>query len=107
LLAYSLRVGVLTGAFLSLVGLSIWAAQGFNNPDTLNNSDVLSVLASGFNGNAAGIAYLGMIVLIATPIFRVALSTLYFGAQKDRRYVGITLLVLGMLLFALFSRTVA
>jgi len=98
---------VLTGAFLSLVGLSIWAAQGFNNPDTINNSDVLSVLASGFNGNAAGIAYLGMIILIATPIFRVALSALYFGVQKDLRYVAITLLVFAMLLFALFSRTVA
>ncbi len=106
-MAYSLRLGVLTGAFLGLVGLSIWAAQGFSNPDTLNNSDVLSVLASGFSGNAAGVAYLGMIVLIGTPIFRVALSALYFGVQKDRRYVAITLLVFAMLLFALFSRTVA
>src|SRR6266705_33745 len=101
LLAYSLRLGVMIGAVLAVVGLAAWAAQGFNNPDTLNNSNIINVLASGFNGNPAGIAYLGMIVLIATPILRVAISALYFGAEKDRKYVVITLLVLGMLLFAL------
>src|SRR5713101_2588797 len=107
LVAYSLRIGVFVGASLALVGLTIWAAQGFSTPDTVNSSDIVDVLSSGFNGNPAGIAYLGMIVLIATPIFRVGLSTVYFGREKDRTYVVITLLVFGMLLFALFSRTVA
>ncbi len=100
-------MGVLAGAGLALVGLSLWAAQGFNTPDTINGSDIIAVLSSGFNGNPAGIAYLGMIILIATPVFRVGLSTLYFGREKDGKYVVITLLVLGMLLFALFSRVVA
>lgn len=50
-----------------------------------------------------GIVYLGVIVLIATPIFRVAISSIYFAVEKDRTYVGITLLVLWMLLIALYS----
>jgi len=53
-----------------------------------------------------GIVYLGVIVLIATPIFRVAVSSIYFVVEKDRTYAGITLLVLGMLLVALYSGVV-
>lgn len=94
------------GAFLSLFGLSIWAAQGFNNPDILNASNILSVLSSAFEGNAAGIVYLGVIILVGTPIFRVAVSVLYFGLEKDRAYIAITLVVLGMLVFALVSGAV-
>jgi len=50
-----------------------------------------------------GIVYLGVIVLIATPIFRVAISSIYFAVEKDHAYAGITLLVLAMLLVALYS----
>jgi len=56
-----------------------------------------------FAGDLTGIVYLGVIVLIATPIFRVAISSIYFAAERDRAYAGITILVLGMLLLALYS----
>jgi uncharacterized membrane protein len=43
-----------------------------------------------------------MLILIATPVTRVAASVVLFLRERDFLYVGVTLLVLGMLLFALF-----
>ena len=107
IVGYSLRVGVLTGAFLSFLGVVLWASQGFGNVDPVSGSAVVGLLASSIDGNVAGVVYLGVILLIATPIFRVALSVVYFGMEKDREYVGITLLVLAMLVFALLYQAVA
>ena len=106
LLAYSLRIGVLVGAILSIAGLGFWAVRGFGPVDSASGSSVGSLLASAITGNPAGIVYLGVIILIATPIFRVALSVVFFAFEKDRKYVAITLLVLGMLVFALVSGAV-
>jgi uncharacterized membrane protein len=47
---------------------------------------------------------LGLLVLIATPILRVAFSGYVFARQGDRTYVVITLIVLVTLLYSLFQR---
>jgi uncharacterized membrane protein len=44
---------------------------------------------------------LGLLLLVATPIARVALSLIGFFRQGDRKYVVITAIVLGILLFSL------
>ena len=103
LISYSLRIGVLTSALLSLVGLTAWVATGYPNLSAASGSGVTGTIASAASGNAAGLIYLAVAVLVATPVFRVALSTLYFARDKDKRYVLITLAVLSMLMFALFS----
>lgn len=41
---------------------------------------------------------LGLLLLIATPVLRVAVSILGFALERDRRYVAITIAVLLMLL---------
>ena len=104
---YSLRAGVLIGALLSLLGLVSWGFQGFGNVDPVSGSAVVGLLWSSIGGNVAGVVYLGVILLIATPIFRVAISVVYFGLEKDREYVGITLLVLAMLVFSVLYQAVA
>jgi uncharacterized membrane protein len=43
----------------------------------------------------------GLILLIATPVARVAFSVVAFMLQRDRLYVLITLIVLAVLLFSL------
>jgi uncharacterized membrane protein len=75
--------------------------------DPVSGPAVVGLLGSSIGGNVAGVVYLGVILLIATPIFRVAVSVVYFGMEKDREYVGITLLVLAMLVFALLYQAVA
>ena len=49
-----------------------------------------------------GLAQLGLVVLIATPVIRVAASVIGFALEGDRLYAGITLVVLTILLLSLF-----
>jgi uncharacterized membrane protein len=44
---------------------------------------------------------LGLLILIATPVARVAFSVIAFALERDRLYVLITLIVLAVLLFSL------
>ncbi len=57
--------------------------------------------AIAFHGR--GLIQLGLLVLIATPVARVAFSVFAFLYQKDWTYVLVTLLVLGLLLYSLFG----
>ncbi|HTR38051.1 MAG TPA: DUF1634 domain-containing protein [Bryobacteraceae bacterium] len=50
-----------------------------------------------------GIIQLGLLLLIATPVARVAFSAYGFARLRDGKYVVITLIVLGLLLFSLFG----
>jgi len=48
------------------------------------------------------IVQFGLVLLIATPIMRVALTLVAFWWQRDRLYVGITTFVLALLVYGLF-----
>ena len=49
----------------------------------------------------AAIVQLGLVLLIATPVARVALTLVAFAAQRDRLYVLLTTVVLLLLLYGL------
>ena len=103
LISLSLRTGVLVSAILSSAGLIVWGGTGFNTLSAISGSTVGATIASVASGNPAGLIYLAIAVLVATPVFRVALSTFYFTQAGDKRFVLITLAVLAMLIFALVS----
>lgn len=73
-------------------------AANFGRP-TLTLRALVSGLAG---GSAVAILQLGLLILVATPITRVAASVLLFLRERDALYAAVTLLVLVMLLFALF-----
>jgi len=50
------------------------------------------------------IIQLGLLLLISTPVARVAFSVAAFALQRDRSYVVITLIVLTVLLLSLSGR---
>lgn len=52
--------------------------------------------------NPVYIIQLGLLILLATPIVRVAASVLLFTVEKDKIYVGLTIFVLVVLLVAIF-----
>lgn len=63
----------------------------------------LSGLASGLEaGDSGSVLMLGLLVLLATPVVRVAASAVLFAAGRDKTYVVITLLVLSVLLLSTF-----
>jgi len=49
----------------------------------------------------ASIIQFGLLLLIATPVARVAFSVFAFAAERDGMYVVITLIVLALLLYSL------
>jgi uncharacterized membrane protein len=114
LISAVLRVGVLTSLATILLGTVIafvhhpeytssprsllhLSRPGATFPHTLR--DVLTGLA-GLRGQA--IVVLGLLMLIATPVVRVAVSILFFLEEGDLTYVAITSTVLVLLVLSFF-----
>ena len=106
LIFYTLRIGVLISVLFAILGLTSWAIEGFDSLEALSGTTINASIISGLAGNPSGLIYLAIAVLIATPVLRVALSSVYFAFEGDKKYVLITVTVLAMLLFALVSGSV-
>jgi uncharacterized membrane protein len=61
------------------------------------------IVRAAARGSSRGLIQLGLLLLIATPVARVVFSAFAFLRQRDYTYVAITLLVLAVLLYSLFS----
>lgn len=61
------------------------------------------IIAGAVAGRARSLIQLGLLLLIATPIARVAFSLGAFVLERDRTYVVITAIVLTILLYSLIS----
>ena len=48
-----------------------------------------------------GLIQLGLVLLLATPVARVAFSVVAFALQRDRFYLLVTLVVLGILSYSI------
>ena len=110
-LAMVLRVGVLLAASLVLLGGVLYViSQGGTHPhygqfsgepgDLRSPSGVLAKAAS---LQPLGLIQLGVLLLIATPVLRVAFSLLAFARERDRTYVVLTAVVLAILLLSLLG----
>jgi uncharacterized membrane protein len=64
-------------------------------------TSVGSIAHFALSGDPLAIIQLGLVLLIATPIARVALTLAAFVLQRDWLYTGLTGLVLGILLYGL------
>ncbi len=79
--------------FASRPGLGALTAPGAQFPSTLQ-----AVAAGVKRGSGQAIVMAGLLVLIATPVARVAFSIVVFIIEHDRLYVAITATVLVILL---------
>lgn len=104
-----LRAGVILSAATTLAG-GIWhfVQHGGAMPDyhvfrgePSELHSVGGVLHGIAQGHSESLVQLGLLMLIATPIARVALSVAAFAVQRDRTYVAITLVVLTALVASL------
>jgi uncharacterized membrane protein len=64
---------------------------------------VPGVITEALSLQGRGIIQLGLLLLIATPIARVAFSVFAFAQQHDRTYVVVTLVVFAVLLYSLLG----
>ncbi len=115
-----LRAGVLLAALVTAVGGAVYLAERWDqnrpayetfpldqkdHPSDMNS--VGGVVRFAFarrpsQGLGRGLIQLGVLLLIATPVARVAFSVYVFARQRDRLYIGVTLAVL-VLLLSLFA----
>jgi len=62
------------------------------------------ILAGAHELQGRDVIQLGLLALLATPVARVAFSVVAFAFERDRLYVGITLVVLAILLASVAGR---
>ena len=113
LISNVLRVGVIASVALIVVGMVLVFVQ---HPAYVNSSDELpnivsskaifphtldALLAGVRNFQGEAIVTLGLLVLMGTPVTRVAVSILAFIYNRDRVYTVITAAVLTLLFISL------
>jgi uncharacterized membrane protein YfcA/uncharacterized membrane protein len=100
LISNVLRGGVLLSAAVILVGVVLYYLhpQPANTHALTYPNRLGQVIPGVLSGSAEAIITLGLLVLLATPVLRVAVSIGAFALEHDWLYVGITTLVLALLL---------
>ena len=106
-----LRAGVILAAAAALAGGVLYLAKdGGQKPqyhvfrgEPSDLRQVSQIFTDAVSLHARGLIQLGMLILIATPVARVAFSVFAFAAQPDWLYVSITLVVLAVLVYSLVS----
>lgn len=106
-----LRTGVTLSAFVVAVGAVVYLARHGRSPadyrifrgEPSEFKSVSGILRSAFGWHGRGIIQLGLLLLIATPVARVAFSIWGFAAERDRMYMIFTAIVLAILLYSLLG----
>ncbi len=106
-----LRIGVaLSVAVVLAGGAGYLATHGASVPDysvfrgaPADLRSVAGIVGGALHGNSRSLIQLGLLLLISTPIARVAFAAVAFALQRDRLYVAITLLVLAILTASLLD----
>jgi len=106
-----LRAGVLLAVAVVLIGGVIYLlGHGLAVPDyhTFHGEPrdlrhLTSIIGDAFADRGRGVIQLGLILLVATPVARVAMTAVAFAIERDRTYVAVALVVLALLLFSLMG----
>ena len=109
-----LQIGVAISAIVTCIGgLMLLARHGREIPSYTpfrGEPDHLRTLDGIFRGamelDAPSVIQLGLVLLIATPVLRVAFTLVAFMLQRDRTYVVVTAIVLAVLIYGLAGGTV-
>jgi uncharacterized membrane protein len=104
-----LRGGVIVATIVVVIGgVAYLARHGFEVADRrvfqsepAGLRSIRGIIGGVRAGQAAAIVQLGLVLLIATPVARVAMSLVAFLLQRDRVYVFVTAIVLALLIFSL------
>ena len=112
LLGNLLITGVVTAAVVVLVGGIHYLINYGGNPQGLHvfrgePQDLRhldGIMQDALSFKSRGIIQFGLLLLIATPIARVAISLVAFLRERDWMYVGFTLFVLLVLVYSLVGR---
>jgi uncharacterized membrane protein len=105
-----LRNGLIIAAAVVVVGAVVYLIRhGAEKPDyrffsgqPADLRTIGGILRETLDWRGMGLIQLGLVLLLATPVARVAFSVVAFALQRDRFYVVVTLVVLGILSYSIF-----
>jgi uncharacterized membrane protein len=108
-----LRAGVLLAAATVLLGGSLYLAGHHGEPVNYRTFAVSDpgictfpgIVRSAAHFESLGIIQFGLLLLIATPVARVALAIAGFALERDRLYTVVSVIVLVILLASLLRAT--
>ena len=111
IIANLLRIGVTTAAVIVICGGIVFLLRhgtasvryGSFAGEPANLTHWSGILHAAFSLRARGIIQLGLLILIATPVARVAFSAFAFALERDWLYVGVAGFVLIVLLYSLLG----
>ena len=114
IIANLLRAGVTLSALVVLTGGVIFLVRHGNEAAGYHvfagePSDLRywkGILHAAFALRGRGIVQLGLLMLIATPVARVAFSVLAFILERDWLYVGVATFVLFVLFYSLLGSAI-
>jgi uncharacterized membrane protein len=106
-----LRLGVSLSAVLVFLGGVLYLRHPWLKPATYGRfvakteplRGIAAVLRGALHLDAKSVIELGILLLIATPIVRVAFCIVGFARQKDRLYVLISTSVFAILIYSLIQ----
>jgi uncharacterized membrane protein len=106
-----LRAGVLLSAAIVLIGAILYLVRHGSSPvefrvfqgEPADLRSLHGVVRDTVAFRARGIIQLGLLILIATPIARVAFSIYAFARERDRMYVIFTVIVFLILMFSILG----
>jgi uncharacterized membrane protein len=104
-----LRAGVLLAAAVVFLGGALYLVQHHADRTGYRRfsaggpaiQSVAGILHSAAHLQSEGLIQLGLLLLIATPVARVALAVVGFALERDRLYAVVSLIVLAILAFSL------
>ena len=98
----ALRIGVIISGLVTFAGLIMYFSTGDSGyPGVAYPATFTEIIKGLLALKPYGVIMTGLIILIATPIFRVGISIVIFLVEKDYLYVKITLLVFVILMLSL------
>jgi uncharacterized membrane protein len=94
-IARILREGLYLSTFLIIVGITLSAIGG---PPSIDYQGIPRPMPGSSLGTwGAFVVFVGLTLLVLTPVFRVAYASYLFRQRRDHDFVAITLFVLGVL----------
>jgi uncharacterized membrane protein len=108
-----LQIGVLLAAATVLAGGILYLIQspsGQVNYRSFTSGDphltsFAGIVLSAAHFQSLGLIQFGLLLLIATPVARVAMAVVGFALERDRLYTVVSLIVLVILAFSLIHAT--
>ena len=109
LIGIILRTGVMAAAIIVATSGVFYLSQHYASPPgyatfQMEGSSLRTIggiVHSALHLQSEAMIQLGLLLLIATPVARVAFAAIGFYLERDHLYVAVSLIVLGILIFSL------